>query len=58
MADMAIARVIAGIATLFKLTSLDITGKIRNLIARKYINSNDTKKLGRLFPIKLHKRIR
>ena len=39
MADMAIARVIAGIATLFKLTSLDITGKIRNLIARKYIKS-------------------
>ena len=54
----AIARVIAGIATLFKLTSLDITGKIRNRIARKYINSNDTKKLGRLFPIKLQKRIK
>ena len=54
---MAIARVIAGIATLFKLTSLAITGKILNLIARKYINNNDTKKLGRLFPIKLHKRI-
>jgi hypothetical protein len=55
---MTMARVMAGIATLFRLTSLAITGKILTRIARKYISKSDTKKLGRLFPIKLQKRIK
>ena len=42
------ARVMAGIATLFRLTSLAITGKILTRIARKYISKSDTKKLGRI----------
>ena len=45
---MAMARVMAGIATLFRLTSLAITGKILIRIARKYISKSDTKKLGRI----------
>ena len=53
LADIAMARVMAGSATLWTLIPVAITGKIFRRIEKKYIKSRATKKLGILFPRKL-----
>ena len=58
LADMAMAKVRAGKATLWRFTPLAITGNRFNRMEKKYIRSRATKKLGILFPKKLHTRIR
>ena len=55
MKKYAIKRILQLIPILFAITFLSY-GMTR--IARKYISKSDTKKLGRLFPIKLQKRIK
>ena len=57
LADMAMARVSAGSATLCRLTPLEMTGNHPSRIANRYISSRDTKKFGSEFPIKLAVRI-
>ncbi len=58
LADMAMASVRLGMATLFGHTPSAITGNTFNRIAKKYIKSSATKKFGMLFPRKLQIRIR
>ena len=56
--DMATDSVRAGSATLFRSVPPAITGKMGKRMENRYMNSNATKKFGRLFPTKLHTRIR